>query len=62
MSHITVSILWKYQKEAATITFWHAQHLMECQDCVAILIMCHACKSLQDVETKLRDHGAVEAL
>jgi len=52
--HVPVSILWKYQKEAATLAFSHAEHLKDCQDCVAILILCRACRSLPDVEMKLK--------
>jgi hypothetical protein len=55
--HISLSTLWKYQKQAATITFSHARHLGECQDCVAVWIICRACKSLKRAETKLREHG-----
>jgi hypothetical protein len=57
MSHIPVSILWAYQKEQATINFEDARHLMECQDCVAILIMAHTCTSMRRLEEKLTEHG-----
>jgi hypothetical protein len=56
-NHIPVSALWRYEKESATISGPHAEHLKECQHCVAVLIICHSCKSLADVEMKLKEHG-----
>jgi len=55
--HIPTSTLWQYQKKAARLTTLQEQHLEECQNCVAVLIMCCACKSLGHVKTKFKEHG-----
>jgi hypothetical protein len=57
--HITPSILWKYSKQACTLNAAEAEHLDQCQDCVAVLIICRSCKSLQQMKRKLKDLHAI---
>jgi len=53
--HISPSVLWKYSKHSARLTAEEDKHLKHCQDCVAIYILCHTCKSLQQIRMKLRE-------
>jgi hypothetical protein len=57
--HILPSVLWNYSKRKGTLDPVEAQHLTECQDCVAILLLCRACKSLEQLKTKLRELAVI---
>ena len=55
--HLPVALLWAYSQDENALVPLQVEHLKECQDCVAVLIMCHTCSSVQHVKTKVSAYG-----
>jgi hypothetical protein len=57
MPHIDPLVLWEQYQKPETLVESLMAHLRDCQDCIAILIMCEACSSLEEAKARLRAHG-----
>jgi hypothetical protein len=56
-NHIPASILWEHSRNPNTVIPFNVAHLSQCQDCVAVFIMCKTCASLEELRTRLTVYG-----
>jgi hypothetical protein len=57
--HTALSRLWEYSRDpnSPAILFEEQNHLVICEDCVAILWMCRGSASVDDVRKRLAERG-----
>ena len=58
--HLPLASLWEYAKNPTILGSTDIAHLVQCEDCVAILWLSRTANSVADLEMKLKQHGSSE--
>lgn len=52
--HISIPQLWAHSKNAGSLSDTERSHLERCEQCIAILWLCNASQSIDEVQIKLK--------